>query len=445
MLHSQSDIEMSVQAGQPNAQNDKEDDMGMRTLSFGIATAVLAAISTTAWSQTMEYWVYSDFGTGKAGELQRTFIKEFEDANPGVKINLSAKGNNDLTAGQVAGAASGDIPDVFMNSTAVGSTLTAANALHNIKEMWDAMPEDYRSQFNPDLIKLCQPSPTEMYCIPYTGYGSFMFRNLAVLREAGIDPNDPIETWDQWLAQVEKVTAAGKKAVPDMSLTWWSIVDIYSALADDSEWGADFENNRTLLNEAKYAETLDFIAKLAPHSTGTSIWDQTSTDLFISNELAFSLNGPWLNPALEEAKEKNGLEYDWVLVPGPEAGRHGGVQGYEFIGVGPTDNAEMAFKFAAHVAGKEQMVRWAGALGRFNSNDAALNDPAVKDHPLLAITREAVTHSLLNKPPFFKDAYPSDYWQIMVDNSNAVIDGDMTAAEAAEATIEQLNEVLEDR
>lgn len=421
--------------------------MSMRKSYLSITAAALFAgigASAQAADIELEYWVYSDFATGKALELQQTFIDEFQASHPGVTINISGKGDGDLTTGQITGAASGTLPDVFMNTTAVGATLTNAGALANIKSNWDALPEEVSGQFNSDLISMCTPAPDTMYCIPYTGYGSFMFRNLTVLEEAGIDPNDPVETWDQWMAQVEKVTAAGKKAVPDMSLTWWSIVDIYSGLANDDEWGADFENNKTMLNADKYATTLDFIAKLAPHSTGTSIWDQATTDLFISNELAFSLNGPWLNPALEKAVEASGLKYDWVLVPGPEAGKHGGVKGYEFLGVAPNDNADLAFEFAAYVAEKKQMVRWAAALGRYNSNDEVMADPSVASHPLLAITNEAVSHSLFNKPPFFVAAYPSDYWQAMVDNSNAVIDGDMSAVEAAAETIEALNAILEE-
>nr|WP_306263401.1 ABC transporter substrate-binding protein [Pararhizobium sp. IMCC3301] len=421
--------------------------MGFKKTYLGIATALLTAMGTMvhAAEVELEYWVYSDFGAGKAGELQKTFIAEFEKANPGVKINLSAKGDGDLTSGQIAGAASGTLPDVFMNSTAVGSTLTAAGALKNIKAEWDAMPAEFRDQFNKDLIDVCTPKPDVMYCIPYTGFGSFMYRNLGVLEAAGIDPAEPVQTWDQWIAQMEKIKAAGKTAVPDMSLVWFSIVDIYSGLADASEWGADFENKKTLLNKEKYAQTLEMLAKMYPFSSGTSLWDQATNDLFASNELAFSLNGPWANPGYEAAAAENpDFKYDWVLVPGPEAGKQGGVKGYEMIGVAPGDNAGIAFKFAAYVAEKQQMIRWASALGRYNSNDAALGDPSVAGHPLLKITNAAVPYALFNKPPFFQGTYPSDYWQAMVDNASDVMEGKMTPMEGAEATIEALNEILED-
>ncbi|MGH1416283.1 MAG: extracellular solute-binding protein [Pelagimonas sp.] len=421
--------------------------MGLKTTTLCVSAAMLmtAASSVSAQDVELDYWVYADFATGAAGDLQETFIKEFQDANPGVTINMTGRGGGDLTAGTIAGAASGDIPDIFMNTTAVGAQLDQAGALANIYPYWKALPEDVKAQFNKDLIDLCTPAPEKMLCIPYTGYGSFMYRNLGVLEAAGIDPNAPIETWDQWLAQMEKIKGAGKTAVPDMSLIWFSILDIYAGLVDESKWGIDWDAKKTLIDPVPYAKALEVIAKMEPYSSGTSLWDQATNDLFTSGELAFSLNGPWAAPGYAKAAEANAdFKYDYVLVPGPVAGSPGGVQGYEMIGIAPNDNAETAFKFAMHVVEKKQMVRWARELGRYNSNEAALNDPSVADDPLIKITGEAIPGSLYNRPPFFSGIYPADYYQTMVDFAQEVVEGDMTPEEAAKATVEALNKLLAD-
>ncbi len=419
--------------------------MGLKTTTLSVSAAMLmtAASSVSAQDVTLDYWVYADFATGAAGDLQEAFISEFEEANPGVTINMTGRAGGDLTAGTIAGAASGDIPDIFMNTTAVGAQLDQAGALANIYPYWSALPQDVRDQFNPELIDLCTPRPETMLCIPYTGYGSFMYRNLGVLEEAGIDPDAPIETWDQWLAQMEQIDAAGKTAVPDMSLIWFSILAVYAGLVDESAWGIDWETKTTLIQPEPYARALEVIAQMEPYSSGTSLWDQATNDLFTSGELAFSLNGPWANPGYEKAAEANSdFRYDWVLVPGPEAGSSGGVQGYEMIGIAPGENAEIAFNFVMHVVEKEQMVRWASELGRYNSNQAALD--AVGENSLLEITAAAIPGSLYNRPPFFEGVYPADYYQTMVDFAQEVVGGDMTAEEAAAATVEALNELLQD-
>ena len=390
----------------------------------------------------LSYWVYSDFAQGEALKLQKAFISEFEAMNPGVKINIAGKGDEALTTGQITGAASGSLPDVFMNTTGDGGRLVAVDALKNIHSDWMAMPDSFRDQFDPEVIDVCSPEEGTLYCIPYTGYGSFMFRNLTVLEAAGIDPDEAIEDWDAWLEQMRRITEAGYIAMPDMSLTWWSIVNLYAGVATPEEWGADFEKTRTLLNPDKYAQTVDFMARMKPYTTGLSTWDQGAMDLFISNRLAFYLNGPWAAPQIELAADESGLSYDWVLVPGADVGKHGGVKGYEFLGVAPNANSDIAWKFAAYVLEKDQMSRWAAALGRFNSNAAVLEMPEIASHPLLAITNMATEHALFNKPPFFAGAYPSNYWSAMVDNATAVVDGDMSPQVGAQSLVKELNDIL---
>jgi multiple sugar transport system substrate-binding protein len=289
---------------------------------------------------------------------------------------------------------------------------------------------------------MCSPAPEVMYCLPYTGYGSFLYRNLTVLEEAGIDPSQPIESWDDWKAQMEQVAAAGDYALPDLSQTWFGLANIYSGVAEPNEWGIDFENDTTLIVPEKLAAAAQFMIDTMPWSTGTTEDDQATADLFLSNQLAFLPGGPWLNPTFEQAAQEQGLRYDWVLLPSAEPGESAGVKGFEFIGVAPNENSDIAFKFAAYVAERAQMVRWASTLGRYVSNDAALADPAVASHPLLKITNEAAAGAIFNRPPFFQGAYPEDYWSVLLDGLAAIVEGDETPEEGAAAIVEELNAVI---
>ncbi|MET3581367.1 multiple sugar transport system substrate-binding protein [Mesorhizobium robiniae] len=410
--------------------------------AVALATAATISGARAQDPVTLEYWVYSDFAQGEALKLQQTFIEEFRKAHPNVTINISGKGDDDLTTGQVTGAASGNLPDVFMNGVNVGATLVEAGALKNIYAEFMAMPKEYRDSFDPALVAMCSPKPETMYCLPYTGYGSFMFRNLTVLKDAGVDTAAPIKDWADWLSQMEKVKASGKYAVPDQTQAWQSVVDTYSGVATPDEWGADFETKKTKVNEAKYAQTLQMFVDMQPYTSGTSRNDQATKDLFISNQLAFHLVGPWVNPTYAEAAKASGLKYDYVLVPGKTEGDYGGIKGYEFIGVAPNKNAQVAFEFAAYVTAKEQMLRWAKLLSRYNASAAAMADPSVASDPLIAITNKAAAKAIDGMPPYFKGAYPNCYRSILTDNAQAVADGGVTPQDGAKELVEELNECL---
>ncbi|WAP68520.1 ABC transporter substrate-binding protein [Jiella pelagia] len=296
------------------------------------ATVLLAFAAGSARADepvTLEYWVYSDFAQGDALALQQTFISEFKEKHPNVTINISGRGDDDLTAGQIAGAASGTLPDVFMNGLAVGAQLVEVGALSNLYPLWMEMPEAYRAQFDADALKSCMPKPETLYCLPYTGFGEIMFRNLTVLEEAGIDTSQAPKDWAEWYGQMQTVQKAGKYAVPDQTQVFNSVASTYAIVGGIDGWGIDFDAMKTKIDPETYTKVLQLFVDMAPLNSGTSRNDQSTKDLFITNQLAFHVVGPWVNPTYEQAARESGLKYDFVLVPGMKEGEHGGIKSYE--------------------------------------------------------------------------------------------------------------------
>ncbi|MET3925742.1 ABC transporter substrate-binding protein [Devosia sp. 2618] len=416
------------------------------TLRAAIAGATLLAVGCggAAFAQdvTLEYWVYSDFAQGDALALQQEFIKEFADAHPGVKINITGKGDDDLTAGQVAGAASGNVPDVFMNAQHIGAQLVEVGALANIYDKFMALPEDVRNQFDKDALDTCMPKPDELYCLPYTGFGSLLFRNLTVLEKAGVDTTTPPATWDEWFAQMQKVKEAGMYAIPDETLVFNSIGEIYATSGNSDTWGFNWDNRTTRIDEATMTKVLQKFVDMVPLNTGTSRNDQATKDLFISNQLAFHTIGPWVNPTYAEAAKTSGLKYDFVLIPGDTAGKTGGVRSYEIVGVAPGPNEDVAFEFASFITEKTQMARWAKLLSRYNANAAAMADPEVSALPLIKVSVEAAHGAMNLAAPYFVDSVPSCYNSTVIDYASATSDGEYTPAEGAKEMIAELNDCL---
>jgi multiple sugar transport system substrate-binding protein len=419
----------------------------MTKLRAGIAGAAAlvalgAAGAAVAQDVTLEYWVYSDFAQGEALALQQEFIKEFTDQHPGVTINITGKGDDDLTAGQVAGAASGDLPDVFMNAQSVGAQLVEVGALSNLYDQWMAMPQEFRDQFDENALAGCMPKPDELYCLPYTGFGSLLFRNLTVLENAGIDTSTPPATWDDWFAQMQQVKDAGMYAIPDETLVFNSIAEIYATTGDSSTWGFNWEDRTTRIDPEIMTRVLQKFVDMAPLTSGTSRNDQATKDLFISDQLAFHTVGPWVNPTYEEAAKTSGLNYDFVLIPGDEAGKTGGIRSYEMIGVAPGENQQIAFEFAAFITEKAQMARWATLLARYNANAAAMADPEVAALPLIKVSVDAAHGAMDVAAPYFVDSVPSCYNSIVIDYASATADGEYTPEEGATEMIAELNDCL---
>ena len=411
------------------------------TAGLALLAAMGAAGIAVAQDVTLEYWVYSDFAQGDALAMQQEFIKEFTDAHPGVTINIVGKGDDDLTAGQVAGAASGNLPDVFMNAQSVGAQLVEVGALDNLYDRFMAMPEEYRAQFDEEALKGCMRGTDQLYCLPYTGFGSLLFRNLTVLEQAGIDPTPP-RTWDEWFAQMQKIDEAGLYAIPDNTLVFNAIGEIYATSGGNDSWGFDWDSRTTKIDPEIMARVLQKFVDMKDLTSGTSRNDQATKDLFISNQLAFHTVGPWVNPTYEEAARTSGLKYDFVLIPGDTEGKTGGVRSYEMIGVAPGPNADIAFEFAAFITEKDQMARWARLLSRYNANAAAMADPEVAALPLIEVSVAAAHGAMDTAAPYFVDSVPSCYNSTVIDYVAATADGDYTPEEGAAEMIAELNDCL---
>ncbi len=404
------------------------------------APAATEAPAAEAKDVTLEFWTFSDYASDVGGDLMKTFISEFEAAHPGVKINMTGKGGDELNTGIVTSAASKSIPDLYMGTTSQGALFTKINAMKNVSENWMAMPEAYRAQFNEEMINEVTPEEGAMYAVPFTGYSTFLYRNLTVLKAAGIDPNEKVETWDAWLAQMKKIHDAGYMAMGSFYNDWWDFTNIYSGAATAEEWGIDFANKKTMINPDKYIETVKFLEAAKEYGTENGDQDQATTDLFLSDKLAFIVTGPWMDPTYKAAMETSGLEYDYVLIPGATPDNKGGVRGTEFIGFSPdSPNFDLAWEFATYICDEPQLTRWGQALGRFNANDAAI---AKVDNSLLKITFDAAVSSLFERPPHFVEAYPGNYYQALQDNLAQITAGEFTPEEGAADLIIQLNDTI---
>jgi multiple sugar transport system substrate-binding protein len=406
------------------------------------AAAATAAPAGQGEPITLEYWAFADYASGDAGKLQETFISEFEAANPGVKINMSPKNDDELTAGITAAAASKTLPDMYMQSDDMGANDVKLDALANVYDLWMAMPESYRKQFNPAMVADMTPKDKTMWGMPYTGYSSFLFRNLTVLKAAGIDPAEKVTTWAQWLEQMKKIKAAGYDALPNMSLAYNDFVAVYSGVASDSQWGIDWANKKTNLDPAAYAELMTFLMEAKKYGTDIGNRDQAAEDLFKSNKLAYRISGPWTNVPYAEAKKTTGLDYDYVVLPGNTADNPAGHRGDEFIGISPdSKNKEMAWKFITYISDEPQMTRWATLLSRYNSNMVTLSK--VNDS-LLQVTTEGAKSGLMVQPPNFNQAYPAGYTQAILDNMAQIMSGQITPEDGAKQLVDTLNKLIQE-
>jgi multiple sugar transport system substrate-binding protein len=410
-----------------------------------ILTVILAACLqnservAAAEPVTIEFWIFQDFLTGDAGALIKEFTTEFEKANPDIKIHLVGKKAPDILSGVVMGAGSGTLPDVISTQYAFAGSLVKAGLIKDVSSEWHAMPSTWQQQFSPWAVKVLTKDG-QILGVPFTAYASILYRNLTVLKKAGIDPAAGIKDWADWLAQSKKIKDSGLLASAKYLDFPWAHLNFYGGVKG-SQFELSPDGKSVVMEASNYAAAFEFMKNFQAYSSDVSFADQAATDLFTTNKMAFFVSGPFADPAFAQAKKEKGLDYDYILIPGQTADRHGAVYGGEFLAVLKTNKADAAWKWASFLADAPQMKRFAAGLGRFVSNEVVLADPGIQKNALLQLTAKAFANAVPESPLMAE--LPEQFFQPMADNGNLVLLGKETPQQAAKNTIDQMNQALQ--
>src|SRR5437868_4913715 len=120
----------------------------------GATPAPAAKPAGAAPAGTVDFWIFDEFATGQALDILNDFIKTFESANPGVKINATGKPSQNISQGLITGASGGNLPDGVSTQFVVAANLLKVNVLKDLAPQWNTLPDEYRKQFSPPVVKL---------------------------------------------------------------------------------------------------------------------------------------------------------------------------------------------------------------------------------------------------------------------------------------------------
>ncbi|MDR0641872.1 MAG: extracellular solute-binding protein [Treponema sp.] len=152
-----------------------------------------------------------------------------------------------------------------------------------------------------------------------------LFYNKGLMRKAGLDPNKPPATWDEWKAMAKQITDAGKGQF------WGGGIPSFPHLGGGlratpffRQNGTDFAiNGRINLNDPKLQATLQFIREMNaffPPGLGNGTDEDPLWKAFHEDQtIAFAINGSW-----QEVNCRSwGMDYGVAPLPIPAGGQAG--------------------------------------------------------------------------------------------------------------------------
>lgn len=351
---------------------------GARRVAAVVASAVLVVLACgkkdTSDRTVVHFWQFWDLA------VIEPLVAEFEAQHPNVDIEVEqltwATGLEKIQAA----LASGTQPDVCE----LGSTWLPRFSYEGVLDDVTTVYEAERDSF---LMWESALWNGRAYGLPWVQGSRALFINRELFRRAGLDPDNPPQTWDELLVASQKIGELGtgiygfgqnigeryvlyKKF---MAFAWGNGGDVFD------------ETGTVVLNSPQVLEALEFYLKLAPFSLQEK--QEVLDQYFKTGRLGMQVSGAWnLKNYKLEAPE---LDYSVALVPKPSAdhGSHASFAGAEMLVVfKASPQKEVALEFARFLQAYPQAKKLSLAAGSvFPAARAAIDDPTFTSDPRVRV------------------------------------------------------------
>ncbi|NDR53905.1 ABC transporter substrate-binding protein [Actinomyces sp. 565] len=264
------------------------------------------------------------WSAGSEKEGLAALVKVFEEQFPQTKFeNKAVSGGGGSQAKQklAADLAAGNPPDTYQAHA--GAEIQAdieAGYLLDISSLYDEF--GLNDAFPETLIDRLRDSEGAIYSIPSNVHrNNVVWASIEVLKASGLDPDSPATDIEGWIADMEKVKAAGYTPIT-MGMAWTQLgllesvliadlgADSYSGLFDGStDWAGD-----EVAAALKHYET---IVGFTDKSLYTEDWEPAMRPIF-ENQAAFNVMGDWAVAGFDTAGLTAGTDYTYFPVPGTD-------------------------------------------------------------------------------------------------------------------------------
>ncbi len=363
-----------------------------------------------------------------------TIIAAFEEANPGINVEVETAPFADYFTLLQAGVASGDAPDVFELNYESFVTYAANGALLDLSGMVSA-----DAPFYPRALEAFQYEGKQM-ALPATFSTVLLFYNSDLFDQAGLDYPTPDWTWEDAVAAATTIRAQGEDTWGLFSpVQFW---EFYKKAAQNGE--CQFFNDEmteSTINSAACVSTLEAIVNFQTSDimpTAAELSGVSDSELFLSGKLGMLVTGIWMFGAFQDAP------FAWDVQIEPMINQHA----HHFFANGvavsaTTQQPEAAVAWAEFMASSETAANvrvesaWElPALNQPEYFEAYLQETPPANRAAVFMALESpVTPPVIERQNEMQDAVNALLTQ--------VVDGELTAQEALDQAKAKLDALIQ--
>lgn len=340
--------------------------------SIGLVTGAAACGSTNATSKdangTVTLTMWHGF-TGSDGPALEQVIKDFNSSQKEVKIVSKVYPWDSLYDKFLTSVTSNSAPQIVAMSNSRLSQYAAKKALQPTDDFYKDTKYMDTNVLAKSAVNASVYDGTN-YGVPLNIGPIMLYWNKDLFEKAGLDPEKPPTTWDEFAEYAKKLTVDdngdGKPEQYAIAIGDHETVPIYPSFLVQAGGGIvskdgkkSILDNKKTLSAAKYWVDLVKSENITPLAMSGADADQ----LFQSGKAAMELNGPWLTTGLTEAKLNFGVGLPFKdKESSPQTVMTDSVS-YAIPRTDTEEEKAAAYKFFAYWNSKEGQVTWANNSG----------------------------------------------------------------------------------
>ncbi|MDW6021622.1 sugar ABC transporter substrate-binding protein [Mesorhizobium sp. BAC0120] len=328
------------------------------------ALATGVAASAHAESIKMMGWV-GLFDFQKAG--WERIVSDFEAQNPGVTIEYIGTPFEDTLNQATVAILGNNAPDVIQIASSWVPQLAGMGALEPLS---DHLPADEIAQF-PKASLDAATIDSKVLALDWLPGPISMGYNRTLMKKAGLDPDSPPKTWDEFTNAVDKICALGGdgdakiygvslRTARNPNSAHWALPIIWAnggSVVDES--------GKVSFNNDGVRKAFDWYRDVIRRGCSQEAFDiQGSRNVFAQGRAGFIFEGPWLRGLVEKlsgGKLSVAPEGDVWIAPVPAAA-DGKVKQIEnsnmLVMTKQAKNKKLAAKFISFVLGNKDTVEY---------------------------------------------------------------------------------------
>ncbi len=361
-----------------------------------------------------------------------SLVEEYQKTHPNVKIEPVSIPFGGLEPKILTALATQTVPDIARVDVAFLPKLALRGALCAMDTLGI---EKIKDELRPVALHSCQLGE-HIYGVPEQVNGLCLFYNKDLFKEAGLDPNRPPETWDEFVEYAKKLTNRQKNVFGFgmRNSLWWTLPFIYSFGGDILS--PDLKKCALASEEAiaGFQFKVDLYAKYGVEGGAWRAGAIQDDMGFQGRIYAMIFNGPWAVKGLE----KSGIDFGVGLIPKGPSGYATNVGGNNMVIFRTCKHPHKAAEFLMFLVSKESQTKWANSLGQIPVNVLADDLIDFDKHPFLRTFMEQMKYA---RPRPQIASYPEIENEVNPE-MQAALDGRKAVREALEESCRKVEKIL---